>query len=727
MKSSVGSLILFALLSQPALAQTPAPKPPAYQPPRIQAGTEEVMIDVVVRDKKGKLLNDLKPTDFTVSDNGEQRPIKSFRFIDGTEAITAAGAGASAATAPKQLDPLRQLRLITLVFQGIDSNSAKLAREAATQLLKTELAQNVYISVMFIDFKLEAIQAFTNDRDLLKRAIDVATTPMNNHVTDNNRVRQQIAALVGSPEASGDASVGAPTSPVGSVPTPANASPNGSAEAAAAMQEMMYNILQSAQSDVQTEWSRTSVYALLDLVKEQYRLPGRKTILYFSPGFPLGQDTEDPFKTVISTANRANVSFYCVDITGLTTWSSNQNSVSALNDAAKQSGANVGTSGKSISMGQAEAQDRVVEAGMKDPQYNISRLAEETGGALIANTNDFRVPIRRVVEDAESYYEITYNPEIEKYDGSYRKIAVKTAVKDAHIQTRGGYFALPPNLAPGEVLSAYEVPLLQALDEKPLARNFAFQSAALHFQGAQGPTCEVVIDVPVAGLTLAENKPAGFFEGKVAYVAVVKDAAGQVVRKMRQQVPLRVTPDKLEAYKASSHFIYDEGFSLPAGRYILEAAAMDMTSKKISARKSSFIVPPQADRLGISSVTVIRSLRDKDAATTPDSPLVMAEKVVMPLVNATLKKADYDSIPFYVTIYPDPKIADKTTLRMEFSKDGSPMGAGSPPIGVADVQGRIQYVANAPMASLGPGNYQVRFVARQGTEEASETVTFTIE
>jgi len=137
-------------------------------------------------------------------------------------------------------------------------------------------------------------------------------------------------------------------------------------------------------------------------------------------------------------------------------------------------------------MSQAEAEDRAIEAGGKDTQNNIAMLAEQTGGALIANTNDFRLPIRRVVEDAESYYEMTYNPEIQKYDGSFRKVSVKTAVKDARVQTRSGYFALPPNIAPGEVLSPYEVPLLQAFDEKPLARNFPFRHARIVFDRQRG-------------------------------------------------------------------------------------------------------------------------------------------------------------------------------------------------------------------------------------------------
>ena len=106
-------------------------------------------------------------------------------------------------------------------------------------------------------------------------------------------------------------------------------------------------------------------------------------------------------------------------------------------------------------------------------------------------------------------------------------------LKDAQVQTRAGYFALPPNMTMGQVLASYEVPLLQALDEKPLARNFPFQSTAMHFRGPQGPICQVVVDVPAASLTLEENKQSGLFEGKVAFVAMVKDGNGQVLKKFR--------------------------------------------------------------------------------------------------------------------------------------------------------------------------------------------------
>jgi len=382
-----------------------------------------------------------------------------------------------------------------------------------------------------------------------------------------------------------------------------------------------------------------------------------------------------------------------------------------------------------VSTWDAKGADAALDAGKTDTQLTLKMLAEQTGGVLIANTNDFKTPIRRVTEDVQSYYEITYDPQIQKYDGSFRKVAVRTDVADLRVQSRAGYFALPPNLTQGAtLLASYEVPLLQALDTQPLKSDFAFQSAAMHFRSASGGTCEVVVDIPVGGLTFEENKQAGYFDGKLAYVAIVKDADGQVVKKLRQEVPLRVTPDKLAAYKASSHFIYDEGVNLGPGSYTLETAVLDMESQKLSAKKASFVVPAPSDALAMSSVSIIRSTKAKDAGTQANNPMLMADKVILPMVNPVLKKSDTEALAFYLTLYPDKKNTEKPTLIMVFSKDGQVLGkANAPQLGEPDAQGRIQYVANAPAAALPPGNWEIHFVAQQGKETADESVTFSLE
>src|SRR5437588_12096405 len=57
----------------------------------IRKTSEEVLLDAVVRDKKGRPVNNLKPADFQIFDNGEPKKIIAFRIVQGGEAVTDGG------------------------------------------------------------------------------------------------------------------------------------------------------------------------------------------------------------------------------------------------------------------------------------------------------------------------------------------------------------------------------------------------------------------------------------------------------------------------------------------------------------------------------------------------------------------------------------------------------------------------------------------------------------
>ena len=206
-----------------------------------------------------------------------------------------------------------------------------------------------------------------------------------------------------------------------------------------AMAQMMYNTLLLTRTTELAQTGRAAIYGLLDAVKQQYRLPGRKSVLFFSSGFGIPQGMEEAFKTVISTANRFNVTFYSIEAGGLNTRALNQDAVSQLREAASASRANVSRRGNgSVTPAMAAAADTAINAGKANTQDTLANLAESTGGFLIANTNDFRDPLRKVSEDIQTYYEITYNPGIEKYDGSFRKVELKTSRNNVRLQSRAG-------------------------------------------------------------------------------------------------------------------------------------------------------------------------------------------------------------------------------------------------------------------------------------------------
>ena len=406
------------------------------QGPAVRTTSEEVLLDVVVRDKKGHPVNNLKPEDFQVFDNGELKKIIAFRLVQGGEAVAAGGSR-------MPLDPLRQVRLVTMIFQCWNNDARRLAHDAAVGLLKGELPQNVYMAVMTIDRKLEVLQSFTNDPVLLRKAIDRATRSENTDFSsDTAMVQKQLEQMVG-PDTNGAQSIqGQIDNQNATIVAQAQGrAPDAAEMANIAMAQMVLQMLESQQSSGLKEAGRVNIYALLDAVKEQYRLPGRKTILYFREGgFVIPQGMEEPFKSVISVANRSNVSFYAVDARGLTTGSANSGAMNTLNRAARASQDQMANDGsQAVRPDEAKLFDTSIESTRANTQNTLANLAESTGGMLIANTNDVGTPLHKLAEDIQTYYEIGYVPEIKSYDGSFRKIAIKMNSGDLRVQSRSGY------------------------------------------------------------------------------------------------------------------------------------------------------------------------------------------------------------------------------------------------------------------------------------------------
>jgi VWFA-related protein len=704
-------------------AQETTPPSPAAT---LQSKSEEVLLDVVVRDKKSHLITDLKPEDFQVWDNGEAKKISAFRLVQGGEAI--AGGGSRT-----QLDPLQQVRLITMIFQCTSGDARRLARDAAIGLLKgDELPQNVYVAIMTIDHRIEVIQSFTNDPALIRKAIDHATGGESTDFTsDTARVQKELEQMLGPSQGQSPDQQIASSQAANSVGPGPGQTMNGASMANIAMAQMVLTMLQTQQSNSMREDGRVSIYALLDAVKEQYRLPGRKSVLYFREGgFSIPQGMEQPFRNVISIANRSNVSFYAVDARGLMTTALNNDAASQLGGAVNASIKQMNNRGEeAVTPEQAKAFDTAIESTRANTQNTLANLAESTGGALVANTNDLKSPLHKFVQDIQTYYEISYSPGIKNYDGSFHKIQVKLASNDLRVQSRSGYFALPPGMHGSAAnIRPYEIPLLNAINAAQLPQDFTFHAALMHFREAkQQPLAVLAIDLPFANVTFV-SKEKDQYEAHLSYLALIKDTAGNVVSKIENELPIDVAADKLPALK-NSHFIYKDPFRLPPGDYSVDVAVLDSADQnKISAQRVKLTITPAIPTLAVSSVTFVRRVDDKGKVGNQDfDPLQIGDKVIYPDLDPTVKQGSGANLSFYLVAYADPKISTPPILTIEFSQKGQLLGKASAEIGKPDAFGRSQYIGSIPASSLSPGEYSVRFVLQQGNESADETASFRVQ
>ncbi len=346
-----------------------------------------------------------------------------------------------------------------------------------------------------------------------------------------------------------------------------------------------------------------SIDALRTLVREQARLPGRKTVLLFSEGLIVPPGQTELLDSVIGEANRANVSFYTVDARGLTM-------VSNLRISQAMSAA----------MGDAESDSQMIVNQVYNPgpnvhatdlQANARHLAEGTGGFAMDNSNDLRGPLQRVMEDVRSHYEVTYAPRSDHFDGHFRKVEVRLGSRRLKVQSRAGYYALP--LVNGETIAPYEMAALNAINMQPSPSSFPYTAGVLRF-GADpggGVDCRIVFAVPGSSLRFQNDPATQSFQIHLSVLGLVKDEQGQVVAKVAKDLPFRAPIGKQENF-AEGKVTLALPLHLPPGHYQLQTAVIDREGDRASVKRSVLIVPAGGNQsLGVSDIVWVRDLAPK--------------------------------------------------------------------------------------------------------------------
>ena len=696
----------------------------------IRLNTEEVNLDMVFHDKKGKAIRDIRPEEVHVFENGVEQHLGSFQFRH--ESTPGAPSEASSSTGSTPIDPTRDIRLVTLVFENLDLEGKRFFRQALDDIFKSAPQPNLYFAVLVIDQKLNILQAFTNDRQALLKSVDKsATWNTLQYWKNSNDIKAELRHTLtgGEPESqaamSGDAAT-PPTLSAGSQSGPSASAIGGAVNYQ--MAKMQYDMLEQADAADREYSSRATIDALLALVRAQSEMPGRKVILYFNPWLTIEEVNKEQYEYMIGTANRANITFYTVDPKGLVTWSQGSSGRDQMAGAAGET-RKLQTSGGigEVTTSQVVAQERA-ESGLRaNPLLWLRDLAAKTGGATIAETNDVKAPLRAVMEEVQSYYEATYDPHITVFDGKFRTITVKVDRPGVEVHTRSGYFALPQLGKAGQQVMAYEVPLLNALNAASPAADVTVQAAAERFS-ERGPKVEymLTLEAPFKGLTFTPQP-----DGKNALVdapllMVVRNSSGEIVEKFSKDFAVQVPNDTVEARKQAASLIQSFHTELAPGTYTLEAAVMDRKGNKMGVSKSTFTVPAPSDKLAVSNVVLVRrndTLKDNQIM----DPFYYQGGKITPTLNTILKGGPGNVLPFYFAVYPDPAVKDGPQATMAFYKDGQLLGAAPVPLGPVQKDGRIPFFTALPADKFAPGSYEIRLGIAQGSASAEEKVDFKVE
>jgi VWFA-related protein len=255
---TLGGLGLESATAPAAPAGGQNPSPPAGENPPVVIKTETnlVLVDVIATNKKGDYVKDLERKEFHVYEDDVEQTISTFSH-----------------EADIQPNAPGHEHYMVLFFDDstMDPGLQIQARQAAGKFVESTASPNRLMAVVDFGGNLQIAQNFTADGDLLKRAVSTV----------------KFASV--SPNAGGGnvqlASMGATS-------------------------------LGRAQSDF---GARSVLLSIREVAKTLVGVPGRKTLILFSAGFPLTPERQSELNATIDALNKANIAVYPVDVRGLAT------------------------------------------------------------------------------------------------------------------------------------------------------------------------------------------------------------------------------------------------------------------------------------------------------------------------------------------------------------------------------------------------------------------------
>ena len=405
--AAIACASLLLQLGTPSFAQQAQPQPPAdaqvqSKPPAssIRVTSELVLANVVVRDKKGNLIRDLKKEDFTLFEDGKKQQISTFDFENVDQLETAGGAektvtGETAETAgpagvlKKSDAPVmnaRDRRVIVLFFDfsAMEPDQIDRCVESAKKYINGQMRPADIVALVSLSTNMRVDLDFTDDRTKI------------------------LSVLSSYSSGSGEGfAMGDTGSAEGAAETGGSFTPD----------DTDYNTFSA-------DWK---LLALQSTMQALGKIEQKKSLIYFSNGISqTGTDNQSALRAATAAAVKNNVSIYPVDVRGLQAFPPGGEAQSAS------------LHGQSAYNGAAVLNDL---SGNAASQETLSTLAADTGGKAFFDSNDFSGVFTQVQKDSSAYYVLGFTSTNPLKDGHYRRLKVAVNRADVKLEFRPGYYS----------------------------------------------------------------------------------------------------------------------------------------------------------------------------------------------------------------------------------------------------------------------------------------------
>jgi VWFA-related protein len=539
--------------------------------------TELVQVDAIVTDAHGKQPTDLSALDFEIKEDGRSQEITHFACILARPADSPSSQKISSAS-PQAVAGASGHPDVAMAFVvddlSLSLESVVRVRHLLTTFVERQMRSGDLVAIVRTSIGLGPLQQFTSDKRLLRSAISSIRFTL---------AHRQPAQF--------------------NLPLPTELFQGSAAASAVSSAAARLDALDKKIGMVLAEHSTAGTLGALHFVFRSLKeLPGRKYVVLLSEGISL-QDADGQRSPLLTksleratdAANRAAAVVYSIDPSGL------------------RPGPLSGS----------------MESYLDQMHVGMTLLSRDTGGLLLANSNDLSGAVDQVFADQAAFYLMGYVPteshrRESEHGAGYHRIEVRVKRAGLRVRSRSGFYApatseFGPRSPDDQLFAAVTSP---------------FSSPDLHLRltplfgldPVRGPYVRSLVHLDAKDL-LPTPRDDGSRALELRFLAIAFDSTGRPAGQTVRSQALNIAPNELAAVlRDGLVYVLDTPIG-KAGPYTFKAAVREGASGRIGAA-SRFVDVPDTSKarvalsgivLGASQAISDNSGRSEEhrAATSP--------------------------------------------------------------------------------------------------------------